>query len=81
MSPNYIISQICFDAYGRILSGTLKKSIDLQVLGKHCTIEEKEDMAVRQCTNIWLYESRFRIPINEAPNGSIVLIEDIYQTI
>ena len=70
-----------FDTFGRILSGSVHKGQELMVLGESYTIEEKEDMAIKQNTNLWLFESRFRISVSELPSGCWALIEGVDQTI
>ncbi|KAI0067998.1 Calreticulin-domain-containing protein [Artomyces pyxidatus] len=63
-----------FRAYGRILSGTVKKGMDIKVLGEGYSPEDEEDMMKVQVDDIWLSESRYFIPVEEAPAGNLVLL-------
>ena len=58
-----------FDAFGRILSGTLKPGDRVRVLGEAFTPEDEEDSTVATITNVWLYQARYRIPLSKAAAG------------
>jgi U5 small nuclear ribonucleoprotein component len=47
-----------FDAFGRVMSGTLRKGDVVRVLGESYSMDDEEDMAVKQITNLWIFESR-----------------------
>lgn len=68
---------LSFDAFGRVLSGTIKKGDIVKVLGEKYNIYEQEDMIVKEVTNMWIYNSRYRVEINKVPACSWVLLEGI----
>lgn len=65
------------DAFGRIFSGTLKVGAHVRVLGEGYTPEDEEDMTEQEVTNLWVYESRYRLEIKKAVAGNWVLIEGV----
>ncbi|KAH7907791.1 P-loop containing nucleoside triphosphate hydrolase protein [Hygrophoropsis aurantiaca] len=63
-----------FRAFGRVMSGTLKKDTVIKVLGEGYSPEDEEDMLKVVVEDIWLSESRYSIPADEVPAGNLVLI-------
>jgi hypothetical protein len=49
-----------FDAYGRIISGTLRPGDRVRVLGEAYTPEDEEDSGVEEVTGLWAYQARYR---------------------
>lgn len=47
-----------FRAFGRVLSGTIKRGQDVKVLGEGFSPEDEEDMVPASVENIWIYNSR-----------------------
>lgn len=47
-----------FDAFGRILSGTVRKGQTVRVLGEGYSIDDEEDMTLQDVTDVWIFESR-----------------------
>jgi 116 kDa U5 small nuclear ribonucleoprotein component len=47
-----------FRAFGRVLSGTLKKGMDVKVLGEGYSPEDEEDMMKSMVEDIWISQSR-----------------------
>jgi U5 small nuclear ribonucleoprotein component len=47
-----------FRAFGRILSGTLRKGQELKVLGEGYSPEDEEDMMMATVEDIWISEAR-----------------------
>lgn len=43
-----------FYALGRIMSGTLKKGDQVKVMGEGFTLEEEEDVVVKEVQRLWL---------------------------
>jgi len=70
-----------FDALGRVMSGTLKKGMQVRVLGESYSPDDEEDCAVKTITALWVCQARHRIPVEEAVAGNWVLIEGIDQSI
>jgi U5 small nuclear ribonucleoprotein component len=68
---------LTFDAFARVLSGTIKKNEVVKILGENFNLQEKEDMVVKEVTNMWIYQSRYRVEINKVPIGNWVLLEGI----
>mmetsp|Transcript_3279 Transcript_3279/g.11891 ORF Transcript_3279/g.11891 Transcript_3279/m.11891 type:complete len:991 (-) Transcript_3279:75-3047(-) len=66
-----------FDALGRVMAGTLKVGDTVRVLGENYSPDDEEDMAVKQVSKLWIYESRYRIEVETAPAGAWVLIEGV----
>ena len=58
-----------FDAYGRILSGTVKPGDRVRVLGEAYTPEDEEDSSLSKITNVWVYQAFYRIPVTKAAAG------------
>ncbi|KZT27554.1 Calreticulin-domain-containing protein [Neolentinus lepideus HHB14362 ss-1] len=63
-----------FRAFGRVMSGTLRKGTEIKVLGEGYSPEDEEDMMKVNVEDIWVSESRYFIPAEEAPAGNLVLI-------
>jgi 116 kDa U5 small nuclear ribonucleoprotein component len=47
-----------FDAFGRVLSGTVKVGQQVRVLGERYTPEDEEDMTLQTISDIWIYNTR-----------------------
>ncbi|KAJ2927681.1 hypothetical protein H1R20_g9422, partial [Candolleomyces eurysporus] len=63
-----------FRAFGRIISGKLRKGQELKVLGEGYSPEDEEDMMAATVEDIWFSEARYFIPTDEVPAGNLVLI-------
>lgn len=48
-----------FRAFGRIMSGTVRKGMGLKVLGEGYSPEDEEDMVKAVVENVWIYQSRY----------------------
>lgn len=48
-----------FRAFGRVLSGTLKKGMGVKVLGEGYSPEDEEDMMKSTVEDIWISEARY----------------------
>jgi len=53
----------------------------VRVLGEGYTKDDEEDMVEQDVSNLWVYEARYRFPINRAKAGSWVLIEGVDSSI
>ena len=66
-----------FDAFGRVLSGTLKVGSEVKVLGEAYSLDDQEDSAVRTISKLWLYQARYRVEVTEVPAGCWALVEGV----
>lgn len=48
-----------FRAFGRVMSGTVRKGMPLKVLGEGYSPDDEEDMVKGEVADIWIYESRY----------------------
>lgn len=46
-------------------------------MGENYNLIDKEDIVVKEITNMWIYQSRYRVEINKVPAGNWVLLEGI----
>ncbi|KAI0690740.1 Calreticulin family-domain-containing protein [Cytidiella melzeri] len=63
-----------FRTFGRVLSGTLRKGMDVKVLGEGYSPEDEEDMVKAYVEDIWINEARYYIPTEEVTAGNLVLL-------
>ncbi|KAJ7492233.1 Calreticulin family-domain-containing protein [Mycena latifolia] len=63
-----------FRAFGRVLSGTVRKGMEIKVLGEGYSPEDEEDMMKATIEDVWISESRYYIPAEEVPAGNLVLL-------
>jgi len=66
-----------FDAFGRVLSGTLRVGEQVKVLGESYSLEDQEDSATKIVSRLWIFMARYRVEVSEVPAGCWVLIEGI----
>lgn len=64
-----------FDAFGRVLSGTIRQGDKVRVLGEGYSLEDQEDMSMREVSRIWIYQGRYRVEVNRVTAGNWALIE------
>lgn len=48
-----------FRAFGRVISGTLRKGMSLKVLGEGFSPEDEEDMMKATVDDLWISQSRY----------------------
>ncbi|CAG8498929.1 10302_t:CDS:10 [Scutellospora calospora] len=70
-----------FDAFGRILSGTVRKGQTVRVLGEGYSIDDEEDMTIQEVLDVWIFESRYRIGVDGVPAGNWVLLGGVDNSI
>ncbi|KAJ7109811.1 Calreticulin family-domain-containing protein [Mycena epipterygia] len=63
-----------FRAFGRVMSGTVRKGMEIKVLGEGYSPEDEEDMMKVTVEDVWISESRYYIPADEVPAGNLVLL-------
>lgn len=65
------------DNLARVYSGRLHTGDTVRVLGSGYTLSDRDDSTVQTIGKIWLLQGRYRIELNRAVPGSIVLLEGI----
>ncbi|CAG8836006.1 6476_t:CDS:2, partial [Racocetra persica] len=70
-----------FDAFGRIMSGSVRKGQIVRVLGEGYSIDDEEDMTVQEVLDVWIFESRYRIGVDGVPAGNWVLLGGVDNSI
>ncbi|KAI8906836.1 P-loop containing nucleoside triphosphate hydrolase protein [Gorgonomyces haynaldii] len=70
-----------FEAFGRVLSGTVKDGQKVRVLGPDYSPEDDEDMVVKEVVGVSVFESRYKIGVTSVPAGSYVLLDGVEQSI
>jgi U5 small nuclear ribonucleoprotein component len=68
---------LSFDAFGRVLSGTVRTNQVVKVLGENYNLQDEEDMTMKTAKTLWVYEGRYRVETPVVPAGNWVLIEGI----
>jgi len=66
-----------FQAFGRVYSGTVSTGQSVRVLGEAYTLEDEEDMAVREVTGLSVGQGRYRLEVSRARPGNWVLLEGV----
>ena len=66
-----------FHACGRVISGTVRAGQQVRVLGEAYSLDDDEDMKVATVGHVWLPVGRYRIAVDHACAGAIVLLEDV----
>ena len=66
-----------FDAFGRVFCGTIKVGDQVKVLREGYSPENTEDMTVMTIKNIWIYQARYRVQINQIKAGNWALFGGI----
>eukprot|EP00884_Botryococcus_braunii_P000125 jgi/Botrbrau1/10112/Bobra.20_2s0019.1 len=70
-----------FDAFGRVMSGSIRPGQRVKVLGEGYTPEDEEDSSTATVTNVWIFQARYRIPLTRGVAGTWVLLEGLDATI
>lgn len=66
-----------FHVFGRVMSGTLKASQNVRILGENYSLQDEEDSRHGQVGRLWISEARYRIEVNRVPAGNWVLMEGV----
>lgn len=66
-----------FDAFGRVMSGTVRVNDSVRVLGEGYSLDDQEDQTQQQVSKIWVSEGRYRVEVNRATAGNWVLLEGV----
>lgn len=70
-----------FDAFGRVMSGTVAPDQQVRVLGESYSLEDEEDSTNAVITATYLGCSRYNIPVSGVPAGNYVLLSGIENSI
>jgi U5 small nuclear ribonucleoprotein component len=70
-----------FDVFGRVMSGTIFRGDRVKILGETFSLDDDEDMTIREVQNLWIYEGRYRVEVSHVPAGNWVLIGGIESSI
>jgi U5 small nuclear ribonucleoprotein component len=70
-----------FDAFGRILSGTVQAGQRVRVLGESYSADDEEDMTIQEISNVWINSSRYRIDMPSLCAGNWVLLGGVDESI
>jgi translation elongation factor EF-G len=66
-----------FNAFGRVMSGTIHNNTSLRVLGESYSLEDDEDSKDETVSRLFVAEARYNIEVNRVPAGNWVLIEGV----
>lgn len=66
-----------FRAFGRVLSGTVRVGDRVKVLGEGYTQDDEEDMVMATVEGVWVSETRYVVPSEGIPAGSLALLGGI----
>lgn len=66
-----------FRAFGRVLSGTVKVGDRVRVLGEGYNQDDEEDMVSATVQGVWVSETRYVVPSEGIPAGSLCLLGGI----
>ncbi|KAJ3049957.1 U5 small nuclear ribonucleoprotein component [Rhizophlyctis rosea] len=66
-----------FDAFGRVMSGTINVGQKVKVLGEGYTPDDEEDSRVQTVENLSIFESRYKVKVTAVPAGNWVLISGV----
>jgi len=66
-----------FDVFGRVMSGTVFRGDRVKILGETYSLDDDEDMAIKEIQNLWIFEGRYRVEVSHVPAGNWVLIGGI----
>ncbi|CAK7237576.1 hypothetical protein SBRCBS47491_010026 [Sporothrix bragantina] len=70
-----------FHALGRVFSGIARPGDEVRVLGEGYSLDDEEDMAAAQISNVWIPETRYNVPVDGVPAGSWVLLGGVDNSI
>src|SRR5690606_8959355 len=70
-----------FHTFGRVLSGTAKPGAAVRVLGENYTLDDEEDMVDANISDVWVYETRYKVPVSGVPAGNWVLLGGVDNSI
>ncbi|KAL2914439.1 U5 small nuclear ribonucleoprotein component [Polyrhizophydium stewartii] len=66
-----------FDAFGRVLSGTVSANQRVRVLGEAYSPDDDEDSSIQEVAAVSIYQSRYKIKMSSVPAGNWVLLTGV----
>ncbi|GFZ45303.1 114 kDa U5 small nuclear ribonucleoprotein component homolog [Saitozyma sp. JCM 24511] len=66
-----------FRAFGRVMSGTVRRGQVVKVLGEGYSLEDEEDMVSATVDAVLIDESRYNVDIERAGAGNLVLLSGV----
>ena len=70
-----------FEAWCRIISGTLRVGDSVRVLGEAYTPEDDEDATIATCRGLSIWQGRYCLPVTRATAGSLVRVDGVGESI
>ncbi|CAO1630088.1 unnamed protein product [Sympodiomycopsis kandeliae] len=71
------IDALDFRAFGRVMSGTAHVGDRVKVLGEGYSQDDEEDMVSATIDGVWVSETRYVVPAEGIPAGSLVLLSGV----
>jgi len=62
-----------FDSFGRVFSGSFKVGDKVRVQREGYSLDDDEDMSIKEITSIWIYQGRYRVAVDKVKAGSWAL--------
>jgi len=66
-----------FDSFGRVFSGTVSVGDKVRVLREGYSLDDDEDMSVKEITDIWIFQGRYRVSVDKVKAGNWALFGGI----
>ncbi|KAH7313525.1 P-loop containing nucleoside triphosphate hydrolase protein [Stachybotrys elegans] len=70
-----------FYSFGRVMSGTARPGMQVRVLGEGYSLDDEEDMAKADISEVFIAETRYNIPTDGVPAGNLVLLSGVDNSI
>src|SRR5579862_9162198 len=70
-----------FTAFGRVMSGTLRRGDKVRVLGEGYSLDDEEQSEDETVGDIFIPGGRYRVEVSEVTAGNLVLIEGVDKSI
>lgn len=66
-----------FSAMGRVMSGRVSAGQEVKVLGEAYSLDDDEDMDIREVESVSLSQARYRLDVSRAGAGNWVMLEGV----
>jgi 116 kDa U5 small nuclear ribonucleoprotein component len=70
-----------FQAFGRVMSGTLRRGDQVRVLGEGYSLDDEEQSQDETVGDLYVPGGRYRVEVSEVKAGNLVLIDDVDKSI